>query len=122
MKNTIDSIAETLTAAPSMKTGLKTYAQAANAWKAFSQRPAQTTPTAPKTPKDHEITININDSNPDSEIRKATREQVVERVNRVIVNSKNPDLSTSQARVSVERSADCHSYLSYRTTVDNMNE
>jgi hypothetical protein len=90
IKNTIDSIAET--PRPTLGNGVqsRTYAKAL-------KTPLQQPPLT--IPKDRQITVKVNNNDLNSQARTATREQLIERINRAIHNSKNVDLSNSGTTV-----------------------
>jgi hypothetical protein len=90
IKNAIDSLTESLTPASGRGPQARPYAVPSLA-KPPTQSPSQS------ISKNREITIKLNDSNQGSQVRTATREQLIECINRAICNSSNESLTKSQA-------------------------
>ena len=89
IKNAIGSITDITSTAPSNGVRSKTYAQAANTHKAPAPPPIE------KAQKNREIMVKLNDTNIEGAAHRATREEVVDRVNAAIKNSKESEISQS---------------------------
>ncbi|KAI9761066.1 MAG: hypothetical protein M1840_002034 [Geoglossum simile] len=92
VKNAIESLTEILT--PASGRGLQ-----ARSYVAPSQVKTPTQSPTQSVPKNREISVKVNDSNPNSQARAVSREKLMEHINSSIRNSPNENLTRSQTRI-----------------------